>query len=61
GHALTVGQLESQLKQSVQEKGKDLEVRIRSDQHVPYEVVEPIMLSCVRAGIWNVTFAVFRE
>lgn len=61
GHALTAGQLESQLKQSVQEKGKDLEVRIRSDQHVPYEVVEPIMLSCVRAGIWNVTFAVFRE
>ena len=61
GHALTPSELETQLKQAVLKDGQDLEVRIRSDQQVPYEVVEPIMLSCARAGIWNVTFAVFRE
>ena len=61
GHALTPGELENQLKQAVLKDGQDLEVRIRSDQQVPYEVVEPIMLSCARAGIWNVSFAVFRE
>jgi biopolymer transport protein ExbD len=38
--------------------GKPLEVRIRSDRLVPYRDVEPIMIACIRAGIWNVTFAV---
>ncbi len=36
----------------------DLEVRIRSDRGVPYRDVEPVMLACVRSGVWNVTFAV---
>jgi len=35
-----------------------LEVRIRSDRRVPYQVIEPILLACGRAGVWNVTFAV---
>jgi hypothetical protein len=25
---------------------------------LPYRMVEPIMLACARAGVWNVTFAV---
>jgi biopolymer transport protein ExbD len=41
--------------------GGDLEVRIRSDRAVPYEHVEPILLSAARAGIWNVTFSVYRN
>lgn len=41
--------------------GDDLEVRIRSDRGVPYARVEPILLSCARAGIWNVSFAVYRR
>ena len=36
----------------------ELEVRIRSDRRVPYRVIEPILLACGRAGVWNVTFAV---
>jgi biopolymer transport protein ExbD len=40
--------------------GESLEVRIRSDRHVPYRVVEPIMLACAKVGIWKVTFAVVR-
>ena len=35
-----------------------LEVRIRSDRRVPYGVIEPILLACARAGVWNVTVAV---
>ena len=41
--------------------GGDLEVRIRADRSVPYEIVEPILLACADAGIWNVTFAVFKR
>ncbi len=38
-----------------------LEVRIRSDRHAPYRIVEPIMRACARAGVWRVTFAVTEE
>jgi biopolymer transport protein ExbD len=41
--------------------GADMEVRIRADRSVPYKAVEPILLACADAGIWNVTFAVFKK
>jgi biopolymer transport protein ExbD len=41
--------------------GDDLEVRIRADRSVPFEAVKPILLSCADAGIWKVTFAVFKK
>jgi hypothetical protein len=41
--------------------GSDLEVRIRADRSVPYGFVEPILLACVEANIWNITFAVFEK
>jgi biopolymer transport protein ExbD len=41
--------------------GDDLEVRIRSDRSVPYGRVEPVLLACADAGIWNVTFAVYKK
>ncbi len=41
--------------------GDDLEVRMRADRAVPYGAVEPVLLSCAEAGIWNVTFAVFKK
>ncbi len=40
--------------------GDSLEVRIRSDRQVPYQVVEPILLACTKVGIWNVVFAVHK-
>jgi biopolymer transport protein ExbD len=40
------------------QKEEKLEVRIRSDRRVPYRVIEPIMIACARAQVWNVTFAV---
>lgn len=41
--------------------GDDLEVRIRADRSVPYGAVEPILLACADASIWNVTFAVVKK
>jgi len=35
-----------------------LEVRIRADRSVPYQIVEPLMLACAKAGIADLTFAV---
>ena len=39
----------------------DLEIRVRADQTTPYRVIEPILLTCARQGIWNVKFAVVRR
>lgn len=44
-----------------QEDGKSIEVRIRGSRLAPYSSVEPIMLACTKAGIWNVTYAVYRD
>ncbi len=38
--------------------GEELEVRIRADRGVLYRRVEPVMIACVQAGIWNVAYAV---
>jgi biopolymer transport protein ExbD len=38
--------------------GEELEVRIRADRSVLYRRVEPVLIACVQAGIWNVAYAV---
>ncbi len=60
GKRLEPAELLERLKFEVNRLGKDLEIRIRSDRTVPYRFVEPIMLAAARAGVWNVTFAVYR-
>lgn len=35
-----------------------LELRIRTDRDVPYRLIEPLLLSCARAGITKIKFAV---
>jgi biopolymer transport protein ExbD len=60
GRSLGAEELTQRLAEKVSEVGKDVEVRIRSARDVPYARVEPVMLSCAKAGIWNVTFAVYR-
>ena len=42
------------LEQTIGDDPTDFEVRIRADQSVPYEIVEPILLSCARQGIRDV-------
>jgi biopolymer transport protein ExbD len=53
--------LQQRLKLTRDEHGDDVEVRIRGDRNVPYRSVSPIMLACARAGIWKVTFGVYRS
>ena len=53
--------LARRLSVELREAGEDLEVRIRADRRVPYRFVEPILIACTQARIWNVTFAVTQE
>ena len=58
GRPISQGQLESRLQEAQLSSATELEVQIRSDRSVPYQAIEPLMLACTQAGIWNVTFGV---
>ncbi len=60
GRRVSAQDLAVRLRERLMEVGSGLQVRIRSDRSAPYRVVEPIMLACARAGIWDVSFAVYR-
>lgn len=60
GRPIRRGQLQQRLQDAAMVAGGELEVRIRSDRHVDYGSVEPILIACARAGVWDVTFAVYR-
>jgi biopolymer transport protein ExbD len=60
GREVTPDELTARLAEKLKELGNDVEVRIRSARNVPYARVEPVMVSCAKAGVWNVTFAVYR-
>ncbi|NOZ41283.1 MAG: biopolymer transporter ExbD [Planctomycetes bacterium] len=40
------------------ETTQDLEVRIRADRNIAYRHIEPLLLACAEAHVWNVSFAV---
>ena len=61
GRSLARGQLVPLLKAVRNEKGDDIEVRIRSSRSAPWSMIEPVMLGCTKSGIWNVGFAVYRS
>jgi len=61
GRAIQTDQLTQRLKELREQEGDQLEVRIRGSRVAPYSAVEPIMLACTNARIWNVTYSVFRE
>ena len=61
GRPVSPGGLTQQLTAARQQQGDELEVRIRGSRVAPYQFFEPIMLACTESGIWNVTFAVYRE
>ncbi len=60
GRQISPDDLSQRLQERLQVTKSNLEVRIRSDRGTPYKCVEPIMLACVRTGIWDVSFAVYR-
>jgi biopolymer transport protein ExbD len=61
GRTVTPEELRGQLLERQAQYGKGVEVRIRCDRHVPYKHVEPVMLACVQAGLWNVTYAAVKS
>jgi biopolymer transport protein ExbD len=61
GRVIAADQLSQRLRELRDREGEQLEVRIRGSRLAPYASVEPIMLACTQARIWNVTYAVFRE
>ncbi len=42
-------------------EGDQLEVRVRTGRGQPYASVEPVMMACTQAGVWNVTWSVYRQ
>lgn len=58
GRVLRDGELQKVIEFERRRAHGPLEIRIRSDRQVPYRRVEPIMVACAKAGVWNVTFAV---
>lgn len=58
GRAVTVDELEKMVEYEQRRSKELLEVRIRSDRNVPYELIEPVLVACARGGVWNVSFAV---
>lgn len=61
GRPIAIDQLKARFAALRDQEGDALEVRIRGSRDAPYAVVEPIMLACTEARIWNVTYAVYRE
>jgi len=41
--------------------GDAMKVRIRGDRAVPYRFIEPILVQCTKAGIWDFNVAVVRK
>ena len=60
GRTVTTAELPERLRAARSEVEGDIEVRVRSDRSVPYKRIAPVLLSCARAGVWNVTFGVYR-
>jgi len=61
GHVMDLDQLARLIRYESQASSDELEFRIRTDRRVPYRDIEPILLACQDAGVWNVTFAVIAE
>ena len=61
GRVVSIEELEKMVAHEGRSAKELLEVRIRSDRNVPYGRIEPVLLACARAGVWNVSFAVVQR
>lgn len=57
-HRVTQEELRMRLLEEKNKSKDPLEVRIRTNRKVPYEIIEPILVICVQTGISHVSFAV---
>lgn len=61
GEKVSARQFEQMLAAEVKDYGaENIEVLIRADREAVYAGVEPYLLACARAGVWNVGFSVKR-
>ena len=58
---ISLEELEAQLLSLDENKRQEMEIRIRGDRRIPYRIVDPVLISCARAGISNVKFLVLNE
>jgi len=61
GQLVDIGDVENLLFAGQDEGSGDLEVHIRADRSVPYRVIRPIVISCVRAGVTRFQFPVLLQ
>ena len=61
GDEISLKQLPKLVNSLKENYGEDVEVRVRSSRRVTYETIAPILRECALAGIWNVTFAVYKK
>ncbi len=61
GRPVSVEELETMVAYEGRRAKELLEIRIRSDRSVPYGQIEPVLIACARAGVWNVSFAVVQR
>jgi biopolymer transport protein ExbD len=59
GRSVSPSELEPLFRQASAEHQGKIEVRIRTDREASYAAVEPILLACAKANVWDVKFAVF--
>jgi biopolymer transport protein ExbD len=61
GESMPVERLQERLTHEKQLADSPLEVRLRADRSVAYGQVEPVLVACAKAGVWNLRFAVREE
>lgn len=61
GRNVSLEDVKFMLEQSAAAAPGDFEVQLRGDRHVPYHVIEPILLACAQHGIQDFGFRVFEQ
>ena len=61
GRTVAAAEIGARLRERLADLGPAAEVRVRCHREVPYASVEPLLVACARAGVWNVAFAVYEE
>ncbi len=61
GEVTPVERLQERLAHEKQQAESPLEVRLRADRSATYGQVEPVLVACAKAGVWNLRFAVHQE
>ena len=61
GREVNASELQKRLAVEKDRRDANLEVRIRGDRNVPFQAIQPILLSISESGLSNVTFSVTRR